>query len=43
MNNSIFSLKGFCHFSLPDDQFPEGFAFDDEEVNFPQRTCVLLA
>ncbi|KAL6481400.1 hypothetical protein MHYP_G00094800 [Metynnis hypsauchen] len=28
-------VLGFGHFSLPDDQFPEGFAFDTEEVNFP--------
>ncbi|XP_030635771.1 sodium/potassium-transporting ATPase subunit alpha-1-like [Chanos chanos] len=28
-------VLGFCHFHLPDDQFPEGFAFDTDEVNFP--------
>ncbi|NWX21117.1 AT1A1 ATPase, partial [Aegotheles bennettii] len=28
-------VLGFCHFSLPDDQFPEGFQFDTDEVNFP--------
>ncbi len=42
MNNSIFSLKGFCHFSLPDDQFPEGFAFDAEEVNFPTENLCFV-
>ena len=31
---------GFCHYNLPDDQFPEGFAFDTEEVNFPtEKLC----
>jgi len=29
------SPTGFCHFFLPDDQFPEGFKFDAEDVNFP--------
>ncbi|XP_062373492.1 sodium/potassium-transporting ATPase subunit alpha-1-like [Sardina pilchardus] len=28
-------VLGFCHCNLPDDQFPEGFNFDTEEVNFP--------
>ncbi|XP_067300314.1 sodium/potassium-transporting ATPase subunit alpha-1b isoform X3 [Pseudorasbora parva] len=28
-------VLGFCHFNLPDDQFPEGFQFDAEDVNFP--------
>ncbi|KAL1023655.1 hypothetical protein UPYG_G00044130 [Umbra pygmaea] len=28
-------VLGFCHFYLPDDQFPEGFAFDCEVMNFP--------
>lgn len=26
---------GFCHLLLPDEQFPEGFQFDTDEVNFP--------
>ena len=26
---------GFCHYHLPDEQFPKDFAFDTEEVNFP--------
>uniref|UniRef100_A0A669EG00 Sodium/potassium-transporting ATPase subunit alpha n=1 Tax=Oreochromis niloticus TaxID=8128 RepID=A0A669EG00_ORENI len=28
-------VLGFSHFHLPDDQFPEGFAFDADDVNFP--------
>lgn len=31
---SHFPHPGFCHYSLPDDQFPEDFAFDTDEVNF---------
>ncbi|XP_064444651.1 sodium/potassium-transporting ATPase subunit alpha-1 isoform X7 [Mirounga angustirostris] len=27
--------SGFCHLFLPDEQFPEGFQFDTDEVNFP--------
>ncbi|KAJ8013036.1 hypothetical protein DPEC_G00049140 [Dallia pectoralis] len=30
-------VLGFCHFQLPDEQFPEGFEFNCEEVNFPQE------
>ena len=26
---------GFCHYNLPDEQFPKDFAFDTDEVNFP--------
>lgn len=26
---------GFCHLNLPDEQFPEGFQFDTDDVNFP--------
>ena len=26
---------GFCHLFLPDEQFPEGFQFDTDDVNFP--------
>lgn len=25
---------GFCHFLLPEDQYPKGFAFDTDDVNF---------
>ncbi|TRY84835.1 hypothetical protein DNTS_002278, partial [Danionella cerebrum] len=28
-------VLGFCHFNLPDEEFPEGFQFDTEDVNFP--------
>uniref|UniRef100_A0A6I8N4R1 Sodium/potassium-transporting ATPase subunit alpha n=1 Tax=Ornithorhynchus anatinus TaxID=9258 RepID=A0A6I8N4R1_ORNAN len=28
-------VLGFCHLFLPDDQFPDGFQFDTDEVNFP--------
>ncbi|TNN80842.1 Sodium/potassium-transporting ATPase subunit alpha-1 [Liparis tanakae] len=35
-------VLGFCHFSLPDDQFPEGFAFDTEEVNFPTENLCFI-
>ncbi|KTF75832.1 hypothetical protein cypCar_00028621 [Cyprinus carpio] len=35
-------VLGFCHFSLPDDQFPEGFAFDTEEVNFPTENLCFV-
>lgn len=41
---SIFfpSRSGFCHFNLPDDQFPEDFAFDTEEVNFPTENLCFI-
>ncbi|RXN14316.1 sodium potassium-transporting ATPase subunit alpha-1-like protein [Labeo rohita] len=35
-------VLGFCHFSLPDDQFPEGFAFDTDEVNFPTENLCFV-
>uniref|UniRef100_A0A8C1IU60 Sodium/potassium-transporting ATPase subunit alpha n=1 Tax=Cyprinus carpio TaxID=7962 RepID=A0A8C1IU60_CYPCA len=35
-------VLGFCHFNLPDDQFPEGFAFDSEEVNFPTENLCFV-
>ncbi|XP_036252274.1 sodium/potassium-transporting ATPase subunit alpha-1 [Molothrus aeneus] len=28
-------VLGFCHLALPDDQFPEGFQFDTDDLNFP--------
>ncbi|XP_025783868.1 sodium/potassium-transporting ATPase subunit alpha-1 [Puma concolor] len=28
-------VLGFCHLYLPDEQFPEGFQFDTDDVNFP--------
>uniref|UniRef100_A0A1I7T1E9 Sodium/potassium-transporting ATPase subunit alpha n=1 Tax=Caenorhabditis tropicalis TaxID=1561998 RepID=A0A1I7T1E9_9PELO len=30
-------VLGFCDFALPADQFPKGFKFDVEEVNFPLK------
>uniref|UniRef100_A0A8P4GNW8 Sodium/potassium-transporting ATPase subunit alpha n=1 Tax=Dicentrarchus labrax TaxID=13489 RepID=A0A8P4GNW8_DICLA len=27
-------VLGFCHMLLPEDQYPKGFAFDTEDVNF---------
>ncbi|CAL1610852.1 unnamed protein product [Knipowitschia caucasica] len=27
-------VLGFCHLLLPEDQYPKGFAFDTEDVNF---------
>lgn len=38
----LVSNPGFCHFDLPDDQFPEGFAFDTEEVNFPTENLCFI-
>ncbi|KAK3530179.1 hypothetical protein QTP86_017759, partial [Hemibagrus guttatus] len=35
-------VLGFCHFILPDDQFPEGFAFDTEEINFTTENLCFL-
>uniref|UniRef100_A0A8C9TDP9 Sodium/potassium-transporting ATPase subunit alpha-1 n=1 Tax=Scleropages formosus TaxID=113540 RepID=A0A8C9TDP9_SCLFO len=35
-------VLGFCHFFLPDDQFPEGFQFDTEEVNFPTENLCFI-
>ncbi|XP_044129351.1 sodium/potassium-transporting ATPase subunit alpha-1 [Bufo gargarizans] len=28
-------VLGFCHLTLDDEQFPDGFSFDTEDVNFP--------
>ncbi|KAK2817849.1 hypothetical protein Q7C36_021782 [Tachysurus vachellii] len=35
-------VLGFCHFNLPDDQFPKGFAFDTENINFPTENLCFL-
>ncbi|XP_056592491.1 sodium/potassium-transporting ATPase subunit alpha-1-like [Triplophysa dalaica] len=35
-------VLGFCHLSLPDDQFPQGFAFDADEVNFPTENLCFV-
>ncbi|XP_076156351.1 sodium/potassium-transporting ATPase subunit alpha-3-like [Alosa pseudoharengus] len=35
-------VLGFCHLSLPESQFPRGFTFDCDKVNFPtERLCFL--
>uniref|UniRef100_A0A3Q0QYN0 Sodium/potassium-transporting ATPase subunit alpha n=1 Tax=Amphilophus citrinellus TaxID=61819 RepID=A0A3Q0QYN0_AMPCI len=35
-------VLGFCQFHLPDDQFPEGFAFDADNVNFPTENLCFI-
>uniref|UniRef100_A0A668UM00 Sodium/potassium-transporting ATPase subunit alpha n=2 Tax=Percomorphaceae TaxID=1489872 RepID=A0A668UM00_OREAU len=35
-------VLGFCHYHLPDDEFPEGFAFDTDEVNFPTENLCFV-
>ncbi|PIO28791.1 hypothetical protein AB205_0210420 [Aquarana catesbeiana] len=35
-------VLGFCHLALSDDQFPEGFQFDSEEVNFPTENLCFV-
>ncbi|KAJ0009455.1 hypothetical protein NQD34_001157 [Periophthalmus magnuspinnatus] len=35
-------VLGFCHYNLPDEQFPEGFAFDTDEVNFPTENLCFI-
>ncbi|KAG7315662.1 hypothetical protein KOW79_020528 [Hemibagrus wyckioides] len=35
-------VLGFCHYNLPDDQFPEGFAFDSETENFPTENLCFI-
>lgn len=34
LNHTILFPPGFCHLLLPEDQYPKGFAFDTEDVNF---------
>ncbi|XP_062386759.1 sodium/potassium-transporting ATPase subunit alpha-2 isoform X2 [Sardina pilchardus] len=35
-------VLGFCHLPMPVSQFPQGFSFDCDEVNFPtERMCFL--
>lgn len=41
-DHSRSSPTGFCHFFLPDDQFPEGFQFDAEDVNFPTENLCFV-
>uniref|UniRef100_A0A4W4F7Z1 Sodium/potassium-transporting ATPase subunit alpha n=1 Tax=Electrophorus electricus TaxID=8005 RepID=A0A4W4F7Z1_ELEEL len=33
---------GFCHFNLPDNEFPEGFVFDIDEINFPSENLCFI-
>ncbi|KAA0722625.1 Sodium/potassium-transporting ATPase subunit alpha-1 [Triplophysa tibetana] len=35
-------VLGFCHFSIPDDQFPEGFAFNTDNINFPAENLCFV-
>uniref|UniRef100_I3K3B9 Sodium/potassium-transporting ATPase subunit alpha n=1 Tax=Oreochromis niloticus TaxID=8128 RepID=I3K3B9_ORENI len=35
-------VLGFCHYHLSDDQFPEGFAFDADDVNFPTENLCFI-
>ncbi|XP_076144053.1 sodium/potassium-transporting ATPase subunit alpha-1-like isoform X1 [Alosa pseudoharengus] len=35
-------VLGFCHLPLPDGQFPEGFKFDTDEMNFPTEGLCFL-
>eukprot|EP00061_Rhincodon_typus_P007406 g29074.t1 len=35
-------VLGFCHFYLPEEQFPKGFAFDTDDVNFPTENLCFI-
>uniref|UniRef100_A0A8C9TQY8 Sodium/potassium-transporting ATPase subunit alpha n=1 Tax=Scleropages formosus TaxID=113540 RepID=A0A8C9TQY8_SCLFO len=35
-------VLGFCHFFLPDDQFPDDFQFDTDDVNFPTENLCFV-
>ncbi|CAI9605106.1 unnamed protein product [Staurois parvus] len=35
-------VLGFCHLALSDDQFPEGFQFDTDDVNFPTENLCFV-
>uniref|UniRef100_UPI00398E38BF sodium/potassium-transporting ATPase subunit alpha-3 isoform X1 n=2 Tax=Pristiophorus japonicus TaxID=55135 RepID=UPI00398E38BF len=35
-------VLGFCHFYMPEDQFPKGFAFDADDVNFPTENLCFI-
>lgn len=45
MNNPLIypsSFAGFCHSTLSSSQFPRGYTFDCDEVNFPtDQLCFL--
>lgn len=30
-----FTLLGFCHFYLPEEEFPDTYPFDTDSINFP--------
>lgn len=34
MSPTLTLPPGFCHYYLPEEQFPKGFAFDCDDVNF---------
>uniref|UniRef100_A0A5F9DI53 Sodium/potassium-transporting ATPase subunit alpha n=1 Tax=Oryctolagus cuniculus TaxID=9986 RepID=A0A5F9DI53_RABIT len=35
-------VLGFCHYYLPEEQFPKGFAFDCDDVNFTTDTLCFV-
>uniref|UniRef100_H3AXY8 Sodium/potassium-transporting ATPase subunit alpha n=1 Tax=Latimeria chalumnae TaxID=7897 RepID=H3AXY8_LATCH len=35
-------VLGFCHFYIPEDKFPKGFAFDCDDVNFPTENLCFI-
>ncbi|XP_053353006.1 sodium/potassium-transporting ATPase subunit alpha-1b [Clarias gariepinus] len=35
-------VLGFCHLYLPEEQFPEGFQFDADDVNFPTENLCFV-
>ncbi|KAF7709444.1 sodium/potassium-transporting ATPase subunit alpha-1b isoform X2 [Silurus meridionalis] len=35
-------VLGFCQFFLPEEQFPEGFQFDTDDVNFPTENLCFV-
>lgn len=37
-----FHSTGFCHYNLPDDQFPDAFQFDTDDVNFPTENLCFV-
>lgn len=40
--SSLFPLAGFCHLNLSPSQFPRGYTFDCDDVNFPtEKLCFL--
>lgn len=42
MSDHFSSFSGFCHFNLSSLQFPRGFTFDCDDMNFPtEQLCFL--